>query len=106
MIRSRDFKGRDDLIRPSEGGITFTKNDPIFKYHRGDVPLLIQGVVDEVRVHKIYVNGGSSSKVIFEHCFQHFPASTKAKLKHSSSPLISFDRPSLWPLGTIIPPPS
>lgn len=39
--------------------------------------------------------------MIFEHCFQHFPANTTAKIKDPSSPLISFYGHSLWPHGTI-----
>lgn len=89
---SRDIKERDDPSRPSRGNIKFIKNDPIPKDHRGDEPLFIKGVIDRVRVDKIYVNGGNSSEVIFEHCFQYFPENTKEKLKDPLSPLISFDK--------------
>ncbi|GKB09300.1 reverse transcriptase domain-containing protein [Tanacetum coccineum] len=38
----------------------------------------------------IYVDGGISSEVMYEHCFRNLGAKTKAKLKESRNPLVGF----------------
>ncbi|GKD09209.1 hypothetical protein Tco_1188894 [Tanacetum coccineum] len=41
-------------------------------------------------VRRIYVDGGSSSEVMYEHFFRNLRAKTKAKLKESRTPLVGF----------------
>ncbi|GJZ06363.1 reverse transcriptase domain-containing protein [Tanacetum coccineum] len=49
----------------------------------------------------IYLEGGSSSKVMYEHCFRNLRAETKAKLKESRTPLVGFFGEVSYPIGTI-----
>ncbi|GKA21799.1 reverse transcriptase domain-containing protein [Tanacetum coccineum] len=42
----------------------------------------------EFRRSWIYVDGGSSSEVMYEHCFRNLRAKTRAKLKESRTPLV------------------
>ncbi|GKG28334.1 hypothetical protein Tco_0406661, partial [Tanacetum coccineum] len=47
------------------------------------------------------VDRGSSSKVMYEHCFRNLRAETKAKLKESRTPLVGFSGEVSYPIGTI-----
>ncbi|GJU67088.1 hypothetical protein Tco_1253347 [Tanacetum coccineum] len=49
----------------------------------------------------IYVNGGSSSEVMYDHCFRNLRAETRAKLKESRTPLVGFSGKVNYPKGTI-----
>ncbi|GJX22674.1 hypothetical protein Tco_0227119, partial [Tanacetum coccineum] len=49
----------------------------------------------------IYVDGGSSSKVMYEHCFRNLGPDTKAKLRESRIPLVGFLGEVKYPLGVI-----
>ncbi|GJS13017.1 hypothetical protein Tco_0407489 [Tanacetum coccineum] len=49
----------------------------------------------------IYVDGGSSSEVMYEHCFQNLRAETRAKLKESRTPLVRFSGEVSYLIGTI-----
>ncbi|GKF33356.1 reverse transcriptase domain-containing protein, partial [Tanacetum coccineum] len=49
----------------------------------------------------IYVDGGSSSEVMYEHCFRNLRAKTRAKLKESRMPLVGFSGEVSYPIRTI-----
>nr|GEV80962.1 reverse transcriptase domain-containing protein [Tanacetum cinerariifolium] len=46
-------------------------------------------------VHRMYVDGGSSSEVLYEHCFNRF------LMIQETSPLVGFSGEIIWPLGEI-----
>nr|GEV93448.1 hypothetical protein [Tanacetum cinerariifolium] len=46
-------------------------------------------------------DGGSSSEVMYEHCFRNLRAETKAKLKESRTPLVGFSGEVSYTIGTI-----
>nr|GEU63217.1 reverse transcriptase domain-containing protein [Tanacetum cinerariifolium] len=69
---------------------------------RGNVKVInMVGTIECFRVRRIYVDGGSSSKIMYEHCFKCFDANTKSTLRKSSAPLVRFSSEIYHLLGLI-----
>ncbi|GJU55489.1 hypothetical protein Tco_1229203 [Tanacetum coccineum] len=66
-----------------------------------DAPIILEGTIKGFRVRRIYVDGGSSSEIMYEHCFKSFGANTKSRLRKPSAPLVGFSREIYHPLGLI-----
>nr|GEU72067.1 hypothetical protein [Tanacetum cinerariifolium] len=52
--------------------------------------IILEALIEGFLVRRIYVDGGSSSEVMYEQCFQNLRSKTKAKLKESRTPLVGF----------------
>nr|GEX66640.1 reverse transcriptase domain-containing protein [Tanacetum cinerariifolium] len=61
-------------------------------------PIILEALIEGFLVRRIYVDEGSSSEVMYEHCFRNSRAETKAKLKESRTPLVGFsgEERSAW----------
>nr|GEV98481.1 reverse transcriptase domain-containing protein [Tanacetum cinerariifolium] len=55
-----------------------------------DSAIILKALIEGFQVQRIYVDGGSSSVVMYEHCFQNIGIEMKAKLKESRTPLAGF----------------
>ncbi|GKC88440.1 hypothetical protein Tco_1149089 [Tanacetum coccineum] len=66
-----------------------------------DSPIILEALIEGFLVRRIYVDGGSSSEVMYEHCFRNLRAETRAKLKESRTPLVGFSSEVSYPIGTI-----
>ncbi|GJZ41985.1 reverse transcriptase domain-containing protein [Tanacetum coccineum] len=66
-----------------------------------DSPIILEALIEGFLVRRIYVDGGSSSEVMYEHYFRNLRAETKAKLKESRTPLVGFFGEVSYPIGTI-----
>ncbi|GJR49403.1 putative reverse transcriptase domain-containing protein [Tanacetum coccineum] len=55
-----------------------------------DAPVILEGTIEGFRVRRIYVDGGSSSDIMYEHYFKSFGAGTKSRLWKSNAPLVGF----------------
>ncbi|GJU46546.1 hypothetical protein Tco_1203812 [Tanacetum coccineum] len=61
-------------------------------------------VINMVRsqgVRRIHVDGGSSSEVMYEHCFRNLSYRARSRLKESRIPLVGFSGEVNYPLGVI-----
>lgn len=53
-------------------------------------------------MHRVYIDNGSSTDILYEHCIRKLPESWKKELKPvAGGPLVDFTGHSLWPLGTL-----
>nr|GEZ59833.1 reverse transcriptase domain-containing protein [Tanacetum cinerariifolium] len=52
-------------------------------------------------VHRMYVDGGSSSEIMYEHCFNRFRPEVKSQMVPATTPLVGFSGEIIWPLGQI-----
>nr|GEX87600.1 hypothetical protein [Tanacetum cinerariifolium] len=52
-------------------------------------------------VQGIYVDGGSSPEIMYEHYFKSFDTNTKSRLRNSNTPLVRFSSEIYHPLGLI-----
>ncbi|GJR75169.1 reverse transcriptase domain-containing protein [Tanacetum coccineum] len=82
--------------------------------HEVDSPIILKALIEGFMGRRIFVEGGSSSEVMYEHCFRNLRAETKAKLKESRTYVVGgIFLKSRWktekagePDGTIQPLPS
>nr|GEU88604.1 reverse transcriptase domain-containing protein [Tanacetum cinerariifolium] len=52
-------------------------------------------------VHRMYVDGGSSLKILYEHCFNIFRHEVRSQMILATTPLVGFSEEIIWPLGQI-----
>nr|GEV88826.1 reverse transcriptase domain-containing protein [Tanacetum cinerariifolium] len=62
-------------------------------------PIIIEAEIGGYCVHRIYVDGGSSSEILYEHCFSKFCLEIKNQLITANTPLVRFSGEIIWPLG-------
>nr|GEY10670.1 protein NYNRIN-like [Tanacetum cinerariifolium] len=53
-------------------------------------PIILEALIEVFQVRRIYVDGLSSSEVMYEHCFRNLGTETNAKLKEPRTPLVGF----------------
>ena len=63
--------------------------------------MITQGSIRNTIIHRVYVDTGSSTNIIYAHCFCLLPDRWKEGLKPTTGQLIGFTGHSLWPLDTI-----
>ncbi|GJY43701.1 hypothetical protein Tco_0431914 [Tanacetum coccineum] len=66
-----------------------------------NAPFILEGTIEGFRVRRIYVDGGSSSEIMYEHCYNSFDVDTKSRLRKSNAPLVGFSGEIYHPLGII-----
>ncbi|GKA16066.1 hypothetical protein Tco_0695813 [Tanacetum coccineum] len=49
----------------------------------------------------MYVDGGSSSEIMYEHCFNRFHPEVRSQMVPATTPLVEFSGEIIWPLGQI-----
>ncbi|GJR53530.1 hypothetical protein Tco_1404051 [Tanacetum coccineum] len=100
MRRSSPLINQKSQEKPTHE-IAFSSHDPIPSHCNGDDPLVIKAYIGGTMIHRIYVDGGSSAEILYDHCFQQLSATLKETLQPPTTPLIGFAGQSLWPLGVI-----
>ncbi|GJU81211.1 reverse transcriptase domain-containing protein [Tanacetum coccineum] len=99
------IRGNTNKKRPRERSEQWTSNEISFPSMLGcqlvDSPIILEALIEGFQVRRIYVDGRSSSEVMYERCFQNLRAETKAKLKESRTPLVGFSGEVSYPIGTI-----
>nr|GEX16011.1 reverse transcriptase domain-containing protein [Tanacetum cinerariifolium] len=75
------------------------------KFHREvegtEGPMIIEAEMEGHCVHSMYVDGGSSSEISYEHCFNRFRPEVKNQMIPAATPLVGFIGEIIWPLGQI-----
>ncbi|GJS00104.1 hypothetical protein Tco_0316612 [Tanacetum coccineum] len=64
-------------------------------------PMIIEVEMGGHCVHCMYVDGGSSSEILYEHCFNRFRSEVKNQMVPATTPLVRFSGEIIWPLGQI-----
>ncbi|GJS04241.1 reverse transcriptase domain-containing protein [Tanacetum coccineum] len=62
-------------------------------------PVIIKAYISGRQVNRVYIDGGSSCEVIYEHCFLKLKPSIRSLQVDSNTPLIGFLGEQSWPLG-------
>ncbi|GJS50724.1 hypothetical protein Tco_0624086 [Tanacetum coccineum] len=63
--------------------------------------VIIKAYISRRQVNIVYLDGGSSYEVIYEHCFLKLKSSIRSLRVDSNTPLIGFLGEQSWPLGEI-----
>ncbi|GJY35974.1 hypothetical protein Tco_0421352, partial [Tanacetum coccineum] len=78
--------------RPYEAGkpglteeITFP---PVHQSNLTDGPIILEGGIEGYHVRRIFVDGGSSSEIMYENCFKKFDARIRSRIRKCNTPLI------------------
>nr|GEW65245.1 reverse transcriptase domain-containing protein [Tanacetum cinerariifolium] len=66
-----------------------------------DAPIILEGKIRGYHVQRINVDGGSSSKIMYEHCFKSFDVDVKSRLKKADALLVRFSGETYHTLGLI-----
>ncbi|GJS31933.1 reverse transcriptase domain-containing protein [Tanacetum coccineum] len=64
-------------------------------------PMIIEAEMRGHCVHRMYVDGGSSSEIMYEHCFNRFRPEVRNQMIPATTPLVGFSGEIIWPLGQI-----
>ncbi|GJX56967.1 reverse transcriptase domain-containing protein [Tanacetum coccineum] len=64
-------------------------------------PMVIKVEVGGHLVHRMYVDGGASSKILYEHCFNQLRPEIKNQMVPATTYLVGFSREIIWPLGQV-----
>nr|GEV94474.1 reverse transcriptase domain-containing protein [Tanacetum cinerariifolium] len=64
-------------------------------------PLVIEAEIGGHAVHRIYVDGGSSMEVLYEHCFNRLRPENKSQMVPATTSLNGFSEETIWPLGQL-----
>ncbi|GKB44377.1 reverse transcriptase domain-containing protein [Tanacetum coccineum] len=64
-------------------------------------PVIIKVYVSGREINRVYLDSGSSYKVIYEHCFLKLKPSIQSLRVDSKIPLVGFSEEQSWPLGEV-----
>ncbi|GJV44989.1 reverse transcriptase domain-containing protein [Tanacetum coccineum] len=64
-------------------------------------PMIIEVEIRGHCVHRIYVDGGSASEILYEHCFSRLHLEIKKQLIPATTSLIGFSGEIIWLIGQI-----
>ncbi|GJY51308.1 hypothetical protein Tco_0442155 [Tanacetum coccineum] len=67
-------------------------------------PMIIEVEIGGYFIHRIYVNGGSASEILYEHCFNRLRPKLKNQMVPATASLIGFSGEIIWPMGQILLP--
>ncbi|GKC23034.1 hypothetical protein Tco_1025184 [Tanacetum coccineum] len=74
---------------------------PLDKDERTEGPMIIEAETGGHCIHCMYVDGGSSSEILYEHYFSRLRLEIKNQLVPTTTPLIGFSGEIIWPIGQI-----
>ncbi|GJU74504.1 reverse transcriptase domain-containing protein [Tanacetum coccineum] len=64
-------------------------------------PLVIEAEIGGHMIHRMYIDGGSSTEVLYEHCFNLLRPEIKNQMVPATTSLTGFSRETIWPLGQL-----
>ncbi|GKC42571.1 ATP-dependent DNA helicase PIF1, partial [Tanacetum coccineum] len=64
-------------------------------------PMVIEAEVGGHLVHRMYVDGGASSKILYEHCFNQLCPEIRNQMVPATTYLVGFSGEIIWPLGQV-----
>nr|GEV29490.1 reverse transcriptase domain-containing protein [Tanacetum cinerariifolium] len=74
---------------------------PLGEEERMEGPMIIKAEMGGHFVHSMYVDGGSSSKILYEHSFNRFRPEVRRQMIPTTMLLVGFSGEIIWPLGQI-----
>ncbi|GJY92975.1 reverse transcriptase domain-containing protein [Tanacetum coccineum] len=74
---------------------------PLKEEDRTEDPMIIEVEIGRLFVHRVYIDGGASSEVFYEHCFIKLRKEIRDQIVPATTHLIGFSGETIWPLGQI-----
>ncbi|GJR52101.1 hypothetical protein Tco_1402622 [Tanacetum coccineum] len=100
MVRSQGYRKRpyERVEHWMDNALTFP---PVPRYQLMNYLMVVEAIIEGFRDRKIHVEGGSSSEVMYEHCFRSLSYRTRSRLRESRIPLVGFSGEVSYPMGVI-----
>nr|GEV15228.1 reverse transcriptase domain-containing protein [Tanacetum cinerariifolium] len=100
MIQSWQRKTRQKVTQSFERvkEITFP---PLVASSGTEGPLVIEVEIGRHMIHRMYVDGGSSMEILYEHCFNQIRLEIKSQMVPVTTSLAGFSGDTIWPLGQL-----
>nr|GEX40211.1 reverse transcriptase domain-containing protein [Tanacetum cinerariifolium] len=64
-------------------------------------PLVIEAEIGRHTIHRMYIDGGSSMEILYEHCFNRLRPDIKNQMVPATTSLTGFGGETTWPLGQL-----
>nr|GEU95398.1 reverse transcriptase domain-containing protein [Tanacetum cinerariifolium] len=64
-------------------------------------PLVIEAEMGGHMIHRMYIDGGSSMEILYEHCFNRLRPEIKNQMVPTTTSLTGFSGETIWPLGQL-----
>ncbi|GJQ98994.1 reverse transcriptase domain-containing protein [Tanacetum coccineum] len=64
-------------------------------------PMIIEAEIGGHFIHRIYIDRGSDSEILYEHCFSRLHLEVKSQMVPATAPLIGFNGEIIWPIEQI-----
>nr|GEX04556.1 reverse transcriptase domain-containing protein [Tanacetum cinerariifolium] len=64
-------------------------------------PLVIEAEIGRHMIHRMYIDGGSSMEILYEHCFNRLRPEIKSQMVPATTSLTGFSGETIWPLGQL-----
>ncbi|GJY21919.1 hypothetical protein Tco_0394485 [Tanacetum coccineum] len=74
---------------------------PLGDEDRTEGPMIIEAEIGGHFMHRMYVDGESASKILYEHCFNKLRPEVKSQMVPATTPLVGFSGDIIWPIGQI-----
>ncbi|GJS67182.1 reverse transcriptase domain-containing protein [Tanacetum coccineum] len=74
---------------------------PLATSRGAEGPLIIEAEISGHMIHRMYVDGGSSMEVLYEHCFNRLRPEIKSQMVPATTSLTSFSGETIWLLGQL-----
>nr|GEY71333.1 reverse transcriptase domain-containing protein [Tanacetum cinerariifolium] len=100
MVRSWQRTVKQKITQSFEQGKEI-KFPPLANSHGTEGPLVIEAEVGGHTIHRMYIDGGSSMKILYEHCFNRLRPDIKRQMVPATTSLIGFSGETTWPLGQL-----
>nr|GEX36700.1 reverse transcriptase domain-containing protein [Tanacetum cinerariifolium] len=98
----KQSNGKDKAKAAKKGGISGKEKPLAILMEDGtEGPIIIEVEMREHFVHRMYVDGGSSSEIMYEHCFNRFRPKVKSQMVPATTLMVGFSGEIIWPLGQI-----
>nr|GEU43822.1 reverse transcriptase domain-containing protein [Tanacetum cinerariifolium] len=74
---------------------------PLAASNRTEGPLVIEAEMGGHMIHRMYMDGGSSMEILYEHCFNRLRPEIKSQMVSATTSLTGFSGETIWPLGQL-----
>nr|GEW89673.1 reverse transcriptase domain-containing protein [Tanacetum cinerariifolium] len=100
MVRSYQRTVKQKVTQSFESGkeITFP---PLTSSNGTEGPLVIEAEIGGHAIHRMYVDGGSSMEILYEHCFNRLRPEIKSQMVPATTSMTGFSGETTWPLGQL-----
>nr|GEZ89412.1 reverse transcriptase domain-containing protein [Tanacetum cinerariifolium] len=74
---------------------------PLAASNRKEGPLVIEAEMGRHMIHRMYIDGGSSMEILYEHCFNRLRPKIKSQMIPAATSLTGFSGETIWSLGQL-----